>query len=101
MKAFFVGRHRRNSELVLIILSGVVTTAAYVLAAVGRLSSIPANVLPFLIIVLGLFFAAHVATRFLAPEADGLLLPLAGLLNGLGYVFIARLNDELAAQQAV
>jgi len=101
MKSFFVGRHRRNSELVLIILSGVVTTAAYVLAAVGRLSSIPANVLPFLIIVLGLFFAAHVATRFLAPEADGLLLPLAGLLNGLGYVFIARLNDELAAQQAV
>jgi peptidoglycan glycosyltransferase len=101
MKAFFVGRHRRNSELVLIILSGVVTTGAYVLAAVGRLSSIPANVLPFLIVVLGLFFAAHVATRFLAPEADGLLLPLAGLLNGLGYVFIARLNDELAAQQAV
>jgi cell division protein FtsW (lipid II flippase) len=101
MKAFFVGRHRRNSELVLIILSGVATTGAYVLAAVGRLSSIPANVLPFLIVVLGLFFAAHVATRFLAPEADGLLLPLAGLLNGLGYVFIARLNDELAAQQAV
>lgn len=101
MKSFFVGRHRRNSELVLIILSGVVTTAAYVLAAVGRLSSIPANVLPFLIVVLGLFFAAHVATRFLAPEADGLLLPLAGLLNGLGYVFIARLNDDLAAQQAV
>ncbi len=30
-----------------------------------------------------------------------MLLPLAGLLNGLGYVFIARLNDELAAQQAV
>ena len=101
MKAIFVGRHRRNSELVLIILSGVVTSGAYVLATVGRLSSIPANAMPFLIVVLGLFFAAHVATRFLAPEADGLLLPLAGLLNGLGYVFIARLNDELAAQQAV
>jgi len=101
MKAFFIGRHRRNSELVLIILSGVVTTGAYVLAALGRLASIPANVLPFLIVVLGLFFAGHVATRFLAPEADGLLLPLAGLLNGLGYVFIARLNDDLAAQQAV
>lgn len=101
MKAFFVGRHRRNSELVLIFMSGVVTTGAYVLASIGRLSSIPADVVPFLIVVLGLFFAAHVATRFLAPEADGLLLPLAGLLNGLGYVFIARLDDELAAQQAV
>lgn len=101
MKAFFVGRHRRNGELVLIILSGVVTTGAYVLASIGRLASIPADVVPFLIVVLGLFFVAHVATRFLAPEADGLLLPLAGLLNGLGYVFIARLNDELAAKQAV
>ena len=101
MKAFFVGRHRRNGELVLIVLGGLVTTGAYVLASVGRLSSIPANVVPFLIIVLGLFVAAHVATRFLAPEADGLLLPLAGLLNGLGYVFIARLNDDLAAHQAV
>ena len=101
MKAFFVGRHRRNSELILIILGGIVTTGAYVLASIGRLSSIPANVGPFLGVVIGLFFVAHVATRFLAPEADGLLLPLAGLLNGLGYVFIARLNDDLAAQQAV
>ncbi|MEM7096557.1 MAG: FtsW/RodA/SpoVE family cell cycle protein [Actinomycetota bacterium] len=101
IRAFFVGRHRRNSELVLIILGGAVTTGAYVLASLGRLSSIPANVVPFLIAVLGLFVAAHIATRFLAPEGDGLLLPLAGLLNGLGYVFIARLDDELAAQQAV
>lgn len=101
MKAFFVGRHRRNGELTLIILGGLVTTGAYILAALGRLASIPANVLPFLIVVLGLFFGAHVATRFLAPEADGLLLPLAGLLNGLGYVFIARLDEDLAAQQAV
>lgn len=101
MKAFFVGRHRRNGELVLIILGGLVTTGAYILATLGRLASIPANVVPFLIIVLSLFVAAHFATRFLAPEADGLLLPLAGLLNGLGYVFIARLDTELAAQQAV
>jgi peptidoglycan glycosyltransferase len=101
MKAFFVGRHRRNSELFLIILGGMVTTGAYILASAGRLASIPANALPFLVVVLGLFFGAHFATRFLAPEADGLLLPLAGLLNGLGYVFIARLDDELAAQQAI
>ena len=101
MKAFFVGRHRRNGELVLIIFGGIVTTGAYVLASVGRLSSIPANVGPFLAVVLGLFFVAHIATRFLAPEADGLLLPLAGLLNGLGYVFIARLDDDLAGQQAL
>lgn len=101
MKSFFVGRQRRNGELLLIILGGLVTTGAYILAAAGRLSSIPANAVPFLVVILGLFFGAHIATRFLAPEADGMLLAIAGLLNGLGYVFIARLNDELAAQQAV
>jgi len=100
MKAFFVGRHRRNSELVLIILGGLVTTGAYILATVGRLSEIPANAAPFLGVVIGLFVAAHFVTRFLAPEADGLLLPLAGLLNGLGYVFIARLDVDLASQDS-
>ena len=40
------------------------------------------------------------ANRRYAPNADGMLLPLAGLLNGLGYVFIARLDDDLAALQA-
>ena len=53
---------------------------------------------PFLGIVLGLLVTAHVATRRLAPGADGLLLPLAALLNGIGYVFIARLDE--AAQDA-
>ena len=44
--------------------------------------------------------AAHLATRRLAPGADGILLPLAALLNGIGYVFIARLDEDLAGLQA-
>ncbi len=47
-----------------------------------------------------LFLIAHIATRRLAPGADGTLLPLAVLLNGIGYVFIARLDEDLAALQA-
>src|SRR5690606_9838762 len=53
-----------------------------------------------LVVVLGLLVAAHVAVRKLAPNADGLFLPLAALLNGIGYVFVARLDNELAAPQA-
>jgi peptidoglycan glycosyltransferase len=37
----------------------------------------------------------------LAPYADQTLLPLAGLLNGIGYVFIVRLDRHQAGLQAV
>ena len=42
---------------------------------------------------------AHVANRMLAAGADATLLPLAALLNGIGYVMIARLSDRLASLQ--
>jgi cell division protein FtsW (lipid II flippase) len=91
---------RRTTELGLIILAALITAAAYALAGLGRTASIPANILPFLGIVLGLVIIAHVFTRRLAPRGDALLLPIAALLNGLGYVFIARLDEDLAAYQA-
>jgi peptidoglycan glycosyltransferase len=96
-----IERLRRNSELGLIVIGALITAAAYVLASLGRTASIPANAGPFLGIVLGLFVAAHLAVRKLAPGADGTLLPLAGLLNGIGYVFIARLDEDLAGLQAM
>ena len=96
-----VFRARRNTELGLIILAAVLTAGAYVLAGLGRSASLPVDIVPFLVIILGLLAVAHVATRRLAPGADGILLPLAGLLNGIGYVFIARLDSDLAALQAI
>ena len=97
---------RRRTELGLIVLGAVIVGGAYTLASLGRTSSIPANIGPFLGIILVLFIAAHVATRKLASGADGLLLPIAALLNGIGYVMIARLDEAsrkpqgLAAAQA-
>jgi len=92
---------RRNTELGLMLMAGVLTAGAYTLAGLGRSASLPVNLVPFLLFILGLLAVAHVATRRLAPGADGILLPLAGLLNGVGYVFIARLDPDLAALQAV
>jgi peptidoglycan glycosyltransferase len=51
--------------------------------------------------VFGLYLAAHLAVRRLAPAADATLLPLAGILNGIGFVSISRLDRELARVQAV
>jgi peptidoglycan glycosyltransferase len=96
-----LGATRRNTELGLMVMAGLLTAGAYTLAGLGRSASLPANLVPFLLIILALLGGAHVATRQLAPESDGILLPLAGLLNGLGYVFIARLDSHLAGLQAV
>ena len=95
-----ISQVRRSTELGLIILAAIITAGAYVLAALGRTSTLPANLVPFLVVILGLLLVAHLATRRFAPGADGTLLPLAALLNGLGYVFIARVDTDLAGLQA-
>jgi cell division protein FtsW (lipid II flippase) len=92
---------RRRTELGLILLAFVITGAVYTLASLGRTADIPANIGPFLGIVFGLLAVAHLATRRLAPDADPILLPMAALLNGIGYVFIARLDEDLAGLQAL
>ncbi|HUY86875.1 MAG TPA: FtsW/RodA/SpoVE family cell cycle protein [Acidimicrobiales bacterium] len=91
---------RRRTELGLLLLAGASTTGAYVLASLGRSGSIPGNLAPFLVVIIGLSIVAHVANRLLAPDCDPVILPVATLLNGLGYVMIARLDPHLAGLQA-
>ncbi|MFT7476652.1 MAG: cell division protein FtsW (lipid II flippase) [Verrucomicrobiales bacterium] len=55
----------------------------------------PADLLPFFGVVLGLLLAAHLVVRRFAPLADPTILPIVALLNGLGYVFIARLANDI------
>ena len=81
-------------------MAALVTAGAYTLTALGRTADLPADIGPFLGVVLVLLLAPHLANRVLARGADPTLLPLAALLNGIGYVFIARINPDLAAKQA-
>lgn len=95
----------RRVEFGLILLIAVVVVAAYGLASLGRSSSVPANLGPFLAWMLGLFFFVHLAVRRFAPLADPVLVPMALLLNGLGYVMITRLDvdgeSDLAGLQSL
>ncbi len=93
-------RSRRRTEAGLLAGVGVLIAALYTLASASRSAALPADIVPFLGVVFGLFVAAHLALRRWAPEADPTLLALAALLNGLGYVFIARLDEDLAALQS-
>ena len=72
----------------------------YVVASLSKHSHIPPHIGPFLGIVLGLALVAHLGTRWLAPNSNPVLLPLVFLLNGIGYVFIARWDPGSAKVQA-
>jgi cell division protein FtsW (lipid II flippase) len=83
---------RRRTEFGLLLYSCGVTVALYVLASLGAKGRIPPHLGPFLGVVLGLTMVAHVANRWLVPEANPVVLPLVALLNGMGYVIIVRWN---------
>jgi peptidoglycan glycosyltransferase len=79
----------------------LVTAGGYVLLLLADKPDIPADLWLFLLAVLGLYLVAHLAVRRFAPRADPTLLPIAFLLNGIGYVAISRLDRDLARVQAI
>ena len=96
----FGPKPKRRTELGLLVFGSLLIVALYVIAELGAKSKIPANIGPFLGIVLGLALVAHMANRWLVPDANAVILPLAALLNGIGYVVIARWNPPYAREQA-
>jgi cell division protein FtsW (lipid II flippase) len=99
--ASVIGRRRRNSELGLGILAVIVTAGGYVLLLLADGPELPPDLWVILGAVIGLLIVAHIAVRVLAPRADGTLLPVVALLNGIGYITISRLDEELARLQSL
>ena len=91
---------KRRTELGLLVFGALLTVALYVIAELAAKSKIPPHIGPFLGIILALSLVAHMANRWLAPQANAVILPLAALLNGIGYVVIARWNPPEAKSQA-
>jgi cell division protein FtsW (lipid II flippase) len=49
----------------------------------------------------GMFFVAHVITRFFRPDADPVVLPLVAVLCYLGITLLFRLNEHMARLQVI
>ena len=91
---------KRLTELTLLILAWVVIGAAYILASFGEKGHMPQKLYAFLAVVITASGLLHLAIRRLAPMASQTLVPIATLLNGIGYVEIARWNPVAASYTA-
>src|ERR1700735_2664483 len=91
---------KRRTELGLLIFGSLLVSGLYVIAELAAHSKIPPHIGPFLAILLGLSLVAHMANRWLVPQANAVILPLAALLNGIGTAIIARCNPPYAKAQA-
>jgi cell division protein FtsW (lipid II flippase) len=83
---------RRNVELSLLLLALILSIGAYVIVGLAADNRVPAGSLGYGATLTILFVGAHLALRWLAPQADPILLPGAALLNGLGLVMVRRLD---------
>jgi len=82
----------RNLELGLLIFACAINAIAVVLVELGALGH-----LDFTLVYLGaglsaLVVAMHVVMRYLAPDADPFILPIATALNGIGIAEIYRID---------
>jgi cell division protein FtsW (lipid II flippase) len=86
---------RRRTELGLLVAAGAIIIATYVLMILGNTSKVPSNLLPLLLCILALGGVTHLANRVFVPDANAVVMPLVFLLNGIGYVMIARIDEAL------
>ena len=83
------------------ILAWTIVGSFYVLASLGAKGHLPDRLGVFLTSIVAISLAMHVCVRFLAPNSSQILLPIATLLNGIGYVEIARWDAQAAGYQAL
>lgn len=83
---------RRGFELLLILVSVSISSAAYALVGLAVDGVLPVRLLAVGAGLLGLGLALHVVVRVVAPYADPVLIPIALLINGIGLVMIHRLD---------
>ncbi|WP_431958993.1 FtsW/RodA/SpoVE family cell cycle protein [Actinacidiphila sp. bgisy160] len=90
---------RRNTELALLVFAVLIPVFAYANVGLAITDELPSGMLGYGLGLAALAGVAHLTVRKFAPYADPLLLPLVTLLNGMGLVFIWRLDQSPRLRQ--
>ena len=83
------------------VLAWVIITSFYVLATLGSQGHMPHRLWLFLGAMITISLGMHLAIRHYAPRSSQVLLPIATLLNGVGFVEIARWDTSQATYQSL
>lgn len=83
---------RRNVELGLLAFAMALVAGYAAAIEVGVAEAVTPDFWVPVAVLAAIFTGAHLAIRFFAPYADPVLLPSVALINGLGVVFLRRLD---------
>lgn len=90
---------RRRTELGLLFVGGVVILCATLLVSIGLTNQLPDHAIEIIAAMVGMAIYLQVVNRRLIPDADPVIMPVALVLNGIGYVMIEALDPAEAGQQ--
>jgi cell division protein FtsW (lipid II flippase) len=91
----------RNRELANLIVVGILTALGFASVYIARQDVVSTASLSYAAFFFVLYLAAHLVARLTVPFADPYLLPMAGLLTGIGLTEIYRLNPSDAFRQGL
>jgi cell division protein FtsW (lipid II flippase) len=93
---------RPRTGLLLLLVALVASVAAYAMVGLGLRGEVPSDIVVYGLALAGAYLLAWGVVRWTAPRADPVLLPISGMLGGLGLAMIYRLlPPDIADEQAL